>query len=510
MEAVSVGWLSILPPIIAIGLALITKEVISSLVIGIISGTLIYTIAAGGNIVVDTLKNTFMLMGNRFDLNIILFLAMVGALVSLITMAGGSRSYGTLMNKKLKSKGSAMLATGGLGALIFIDDYCNCLTVGTVMKPVTDRFKMSRAKLAYIIDATAAPVCIIAPISSWGAAVISSLPENSNIFTSGIHAMVSTIPFNLYAILSIVMLIVLSITNLDFGPMAKAEAKAMKGDLGAVDVSFGEDIKISDKGTVWDLILPVIVLIFVSALAMLENGGYFEGGMTIAEAYGNCSSGPALVLGSFVALIWAFVQFVPRKLMTSHEFMAGVTEGIKSMVPADIILVLAWTISGVCRDLLKTGEFVGTVVKNSSIPIAILPAIIFVIAAGLSFSMGTSWGTFGILIPIVFSICESVAPMLIIPVLAASLAGSVFGDHCSPISDTTIMASAGAGCDHIQHVSTQIPYCLLVASCCFVGYLVAGFSNGNLLLTLGVSVLMLFGLLVVLHKIFGAVDQKQN
>lgn len=506
MEAVSVGWLSILPPIIAIGLALITKEVISSLMIGILSGTLIYTLASGGSPVVDTLKNTFGIMGARFDLDIILFLALVGALVTLITMAGGSRSYGTLMNKKLNSKGSAMLATGGLGALIFIDDYCNCLTVGTVMKPVTDRFKMSRAKLAYIIDATAAPICIIAPISSWGAAVISSLPADSHMFDSGIQAMVSTIPYNLYAILSIVMLIALSITNLDFGPMAKAEARAEKGNLGAVDISVGDDAKISDKGTVWDLILPVIVLIMVSALAMLENGGYFEGGMTLAEAFGNCSSGPALVLGSFVALVWSFVQFVPRKLMTAREFMEGITEGIKSMVPADIILVLAWAISGVCRDLLMTGDFVSTVVQSSNIPIAVLPAITFAIAAGLSFSMGTSWGTFGILIPIVFAICESVAPSLIIPTLAASLAGSVFGDHCSPISDTTIMASAGAGCDHIEHVSTQLPYCLLVAACCFAGYLVAGFTNGNLILTLAVSVALLFGALVVLHKKFGATE----
>lgn len=504
MEAVSVGWLSILPPMIAIGLALITKEVISSLLIGILSGTLIYTASTGGHLVVDTLKNSFTLMGNRFDLNIIVFLALVGALVTLITMAGGSRSYGALMNKKLKSKGSAMLATGGLGALIFIDDYCNCLTVGTVMRSVTDRFQMSRAKLAYIIDATAAPICIIAPISSWGAAVISSLPEDSNIFDSGIHAMVSTIPFNLYALLSILMLIALSITNLDFGPMARAEAKAMKGDLGAVDVSLSEGAKISEKGSIWDLILPVVVLIVVSGLAMLENGGYFEGDMTLAQAFGNCSSGPALVIGSFVALVWAFIQFVPRKLMTAREFMGGITEGIKSMVPADIILVLAWTISGVCRDLLMTGDFVGQIVQGSNIPIAILPAITFIIAAALSFSMGTSWGTFGILIPIVFAICEAVAPSLIIPTLAASLAGSVFGDHCSPISDTTIMASAGAGCDHIEHVSTQIPYCLLVAACCFVGYLVAGFSNGNLLLTLGVSIAMLFGLLTILHAKFGS------
>lgn len=504
MESVSVGWLSILPPIIAIGLALLTKEVISSLMIGILSGTLIYTVAMGQNPVLDTLKNTFELMGNRFDLNIILFLGMVGALVALITRAGGSRAYGSAMNKRLHTPGSAMLATGGLGALIFIDDYCNCLTVGTVMKPVTDRFQISRVKLAYLIDATAAPICIIAPISSWGAAVISSMPEESTLFSSGIQAMVATVPFNLYALLSIVMIIVISLVKLDFGPMAKAEARAKKGDLGAVDTNAGNDLVISEKGRVWDLILPVVVLIVVSAFAMLENGGYFEGGMSLADAFGNCSSGPALVLGSFVALVWAFVQFVPRRLMTAREFMNGITDGVKSMVPADIILILAWTISGVCRDLLQTGEFVGEVVHTSNIPIAILPAIIFLIAAGLSFSMGTSWGTFGILIPIVCDICERVAPALIIPAMAAALAGSVFGDHCSPISDTTIMASAGAGCDHLQHVATQIPYCLVVAACCFVGYLVAGFSNGNLLLTLLVSAAMLLGTLTLLHKKYGS------
>ena len=246
------------------------------------------------------------------------------------------------------------------------------------------------------------------------------------------------------------------------------------------------------------------MLVGVSALAMLENGGYFAGGMTIAEAFGNCSSGPALVLGSFVSLVFAFLQFVPRKLMSARDFMEGITEGIKSMVPADIILVLAWTISGVCRDLLMTGEFVGEAVQTSNIPIAILPAVTFLIAAGLSFSMGTSWGTFGILIPIVFAICESVAPALIVPALAASLAGSVFGDHCSPISDTTIMASAGAGCDHIEHVSTQLPYCVVVAGCCFFGYLVAGFTNGNLILTLGVSLALLIGAMTFLHRTFGA------
>ena len=390
-----------------------------------------------------------------------------------------------------------------LGALIFIDDYCNCLTVGTVMKPVTDRYKVSRAKPAYLIDATAAPICIIAPISSWGAAVISSLPEDSNLFTSGIGAMPATVPFNLYALLSIIMVVGLCLFKPDFGPMAKCEAAAAKGDLGAADTDV-ETEKGSDKGTVGDLILPVIVLIVVSALAMLENGGYFEGGITIAEAFADCSSGPALLIGSFAGLVWALIQFVPRKLISFKGFMDSIADGAKAMVTADMILVLAWTISGVCRDLLMTGEFVGEMVKTANIPIGILPVIVFVIASALSFSMGTSWGTFGILIPIVFEICEKAAPELMIITLAASLAGSVFGDHCSPISDTTIMASAGAGCDHISHSSTQIPYCLTVAACCCVGYIAGGFTGGNRIVTFGAGVVSLLASLKFLHAKYGA------
>jgi len=505
MEAVYAGIWSILPPIIAISLALITKEVYSSLIIGIISGVLIYTANVGGNLIVDTAKYTVELIGLRFDLNIIVFLALVGALVAVISRAGGSKAYGNLMNKKLKSRESALLSTGLLGCLIFIDDYCNCLTVGTVMRPVTDRFKVSRAKLAYIIDATAAPVCIIAPISSWGAAVISNLPAESNLFDSGIGAMVATVPLNLYALLSILMVILISVKNLDFGPMANCEARALEGDLGAVKAQNNvEAPKESDNGTVWDLIVPVVVLVVVAALAMLESGGYFGGGMTIAEAFADCSSGSSLVIASFVALVWAFVQYVPRKLISARDFMDTFTEGVVSMVPADIILILAWMISGVCRNMLSTGEFVGDFVKTANIPVGILPAVTFAIAAALSFSMGTSWGTFGILIPIVFSICEVAAPELIIITLAASLAGSVFGDHCSPISDTTIMASAGAGCNHIEHVSTQLPYCLTVAACCFVGYIVGGFTGGSVIATLGSAVVCLLVAVVVLHKTAGA------
>ena len=505
MDPVQVGWLSLLPPIIAIGLALITKEVISSLVIGIFSGTLIYTYMTGGNLVVDTVQNTFTLMAGRIDIDILLFLALLGALVVVVTRAGGSRAYGKWAGTKLKGRSSTLLATSGLGALIFIDDYFNCLTVGTVMKPVTDKYKISRAKLPYIIDATAAPVCIIAPISSWAAAVGSNL-KATGAFESDLQAFVATIPYNLYAILSITMVIVLACTHLDFGPMAKAEHRAEHGDLGAIDTKMEETMEISDKGRVLDMLIPIGALIVFSIGAMLYNGGYWGDDPayhTVAAAFGNCYASGALIIGGFGALIVAFLLFVPRKLVSFRDFMDGITEGVKSMVPADIILVLAWTISGVCRELLMTGEYVKSLVENSAMPAALIPAIIFVVAAALSFSMGTAWGTFGILIPIIVPVCAAIAPQLMVVSLSATLAGSVFGDHCSPISDTTILASTGAGCNHIEHVSTQMPYCLVVAGCCFVGYLVAGFTNGSVVWTLLSSLVLLTVVLIVLHKVFG-------
>ena len=503
MEAIQVGFLSLIPPIIAISLALITKEVISSLMIGILSGTLIYSLNVGLNPVVGTVETTFKLMVSRIDMNILLFLALLGALVVVVTMAGGSRAYGQWASGKLKTKKSALLATSALGALIFIDDYFNCLTVGTVMKPVTDKHSVSRAKLAYIIDATAAPICIIAPISSWAAAVGSNLRITGE-FESDLSAFVSTIPYNLYALLSILMVVVLCLSDLDFGPMARAERKAQKGDIGAIEDTTGENGEVSPRGRVFDMLIPIGALIVFSVLAMMYNGGFWGSDPAIAgnlaAAFGNCVAAEALVLGGFAALIVAFLLFVPRKIISFRCFMSGITEGVKSMVPADIILILAWTISGVCRDLLSTGEYVRDIVQGSSMPAALIPALIFVIAAGLSFAMGTAWGTFGILIPIVVPVCAAIAPQLMIVSLSATLAGSVFGDHCSPISDTTILSSTGAGVNHIEHVSTQMPYAIVVAACSFVGYLVAGFSNANVWLTLGSSVVLLFVVLVVLHK----------
>ena len=508
MDAIDVGWLSILPPVIAIVLALITKEVISSLIVGVFSGTLIYAFSTGGGIVKAT-DVTLTLMGEKLGDNasIILFLGFLGALVAVITMAGGSRAYGEWAGNKIKTKKGAQLGTSLLGTLIFIDDYFNCLTIGTVMRPVIDKHHISRAKLAYIIDATAAPICIIAPISSWAASVISQMNglEVNGQALNGMETFMATIPYNLYAILTLIMVVVLCVTNIEFGPMAKFEEEARnnKGNLSVgMDQEGGDEfarMKISSKGSVFDLIIPIAALIIFAILSMLYIGGYFEGGMTLAEGFGNTDAGIALAIAGFGALVVAFVLFVPRQILDFKELMEGITIGVKSMVGAFIILTLAWTISGVCRDLLGTGEFVGELVRQSHMPAALIPAIVFLVAGALAFAMGTSWGTFGILIPIVTMVCGSVAPELVTAALAATLAGAVFGDHCSPISDTTILSSTGAGCKHIDHVSSQIPYTLVVAVCCFVGYLIAGFT-ANVWLTLGSSIALLGIILAILSR----------
>ena len=508
MESIDVGLLSILPPVIAIILALVTKEVISSLLIGIFSGTLIYAFHTGGGIV-EAIDVTLTLMAQKLGDNapMIIFLGFLGALVAVITMAGGSRAYGEWAGNKIKGKKGVQLGTSLLGVLIFIDDYFNCLTIGTVMRPLADKYKISRAKLAYIIDATAAPICIIAPISSWAASVISQMGglEVNGTPLNGMNTFMATIPFNLYAILTLIMVVVLCVTNIEFGPMAKFEEEARNGNgQGSMSMDQSEadefaNMKISPKGKVYDLIIPILALIVFAVLSMLYVGGYFEGGMTLAEGFGNTDAGKALAIAGFGALLVAFVLFVPRKVLSFKEFMDGIGTGVKSMVGAFIILILAWTISGVCRELIGTGEYVGNLVATSHMPPALIPAIVFVVAGGLSFAMGTSWGTFGILIPIVTMICSAVAPQLVVVSLAATLAGAVFGDHCSPISDTTILSSTGAGCKHIDHVSSQIPYTLVVAGCCLVGYLIAGFT-ANVWLTLGGSILLLAIVLFVLNQ----------
>ena len=505
MEPYYAGALSILPPIIAVVLALITKEVFSSLLLGILTGSLIYSIGIGSDmIIVSTVENAFKIMVDKVDFNIILFCSLLGALVYVISMAGGSRAYGKWAAKKIKGRRSALLSTSALGAFIFIDDYFNCLTVGTVMRPITDTYRISRAKLAYIIDATAAPICIIAPISSWAAAVGSNL-KSTGAFESEMEAFVSTIPWNFYALLCIIMVIMVSVGNFDFGPMRRSEIAAINGESSNNNEKTDDDAPtIHAQGTVLDMVVPILALIVFATLSLLYCGGYWgedPAYHTIAAAFGNTSAGPALVIASFAALLVAFIQFVGRRLLTLKTFMQGVIKGVQAMIPANMILVLAWAISGICRDLLETQVFIGSLVQNDAgLAGNLMPAIIFAIASFLSFSTGTAWGTFGILIPIVVTVAQAIAPSgeLTIIALSATLAGSVFGDHCSPISDTTILSSAGSGCVHIEHVSTQLPYACITAISAFIGYVIAGLTL-SLPLSLGSAIVVMVISLTYLH-----------
>jgi len=487
---IETGWLSILPPIIAIVLAFITKEVYSSLFIGIISGMLIYAYAGDGTFLSATAM-TFDMMSSKIADNayMIIFLALLWAVVSLVSKSGGSEAYGKWAGEKLKSKRSATLATSLLGVLIFIDDGFNCLTVGTVMRPITDRLRISREKLAYIIDATAAPVCIIAPVSSWAVAVASEVSEKD-----GFNIFLSTIPYNFYALMTILMVLVISITGRDFGPMKKAEADA--AGIASSEVSKAD--RPESKGKVIDLVLPIVVLVICAILGMAYVGGFFEG-VTFSEAIGyNPTAG--LSLGAFAGLVTAMVLYLPRKLMKPKELIECIVGGIGSIVPPMLILILSWSLGGVCRQLIGTGVFISGFVNGSSLPMGFLPFLIFVIAALMSFSMGTSWGTFGMLIPIVTMICEADGVgALLIPALGATLAGSVYGDHCSPISDTTILASTGADCKHIRHVETQLPYATLVAVVSAIGYLIVGFMDTPIVALL-LETVILIGTIMFLSR----------
>lgn len=515
MEALTLmnfGWLSILPPIIAIVLALTTKEVISSLLIGILSGALIYS---HGN-PVRMVESTFAVMGDRMSGNvyILIFLGLLGALVLVITRAGGSAAYGDWAVKRIKTRRGASLATCALGCLIFIDDYFNCLSVGTVMRPVTDKHRISRAKLAYLLDATAAPICIIAPISSWGASVATYIQDAGA--GNGMSVFVKLIPYNLYAVLTIIMVLTVCSTKLNFGPMARFEKNAVeKGDLfsGSGDVRTDEVARASvvGKGKVYDLVIPILALIFCTVMAMAYTGGAFGGGVSFIASFGECDASFSLAMGSFLALIVAFLLFVPRKVISFRDFMDSITEGIKSMVPAFTILILAWTIGGICSaDYLNTGGFVGNLVNNSSFPTFVLPAITFAVAAFLGFATGTSWGTMALLIPIGTAICTPAGTAhLLMPVLGSILAGAVYGDHISPISDTTILSSTGAACNHIDHVSTQVIYASVVAACCFVGYVIMGVFDNNYI-GMGAALVLLTAVLLLIYKKWNVdVDYKE-
>ena len=465
---------SLVPPIIAIVLALITKEVYSSLFVGILVGGIIY---ANGNFettMVHTIQDGFIAsIADSYNIGILIFLVLLGALVSMMNKAGGSLAFGRWTTKHIKSRIGAQLATVVLGVLIFIDDYFNCLTVGSVMRPVTDKHNVSRAKLAYLIDATAAPVCIIAPISSWAAAV-AGFAKGSGA-ASGMSLFINAIPYNFYAILTIVMMLFLAFSNMDYGPMKKHELNALKGDLFTSGEKSDAQTEIVDnpKGKVVDLIIPVVVLIITCVLGMIYSGGFFSGADFIT-AFSESDASVGLVIGSFAAIIFAVIFFLLRRVLSFKALMESLPDGFKAMVPAIMILCCAWTLKTM-TDSLGAKIFISQLVEGSADSLQLfLPAIIFLIAVGLSFSTGTSWGTFGILIPIVLSVFGSQSGTITIVAISACMAGAVCGDHCSPISDTTIMASAGAQCNHINHVSTQLPYALTVAGVSFVTYIIAG------------------------------------
>lgn len=505
VEIISFGWWSILPPIIAIVLALITKEVISSLLVGIFAGALIYT---KGNVVL-MFVTTLTLMGEKIGGNasLLIFLGLLGAIVSLVTVTGGSRAYGDWAVKHIKTRRGASLATMFLGVLIFIDDYFNCLSVGTVMRPVTDKHRISRAKLAYLLDSTAAPICIIAPISSWGASVASYMQDSG--VENGMLAFIKTIPYNLYAITTIVMVLFVCITNFNFGSMAKFEKNATElGDLHSnennPDTHSPEpENTVKTKGKVIDLVLPIVILILLTILSMVYTGGFFDDTSTgingIFTAIGNTDASLSLALGSVGTIILTMLFYLPRKVISFTNFMKCITTGIQSMVPAFTILILAWSIGGISSaGYLNTGGFIGGIISQSSFPVFILPAIIFIVAGFLGFATGTSWGTMALLIPIGAAICGTpdTAPLLI-PVFSSILAGAVYGDHISPISDTTILSSTGAKCNHIDHVSSQLPYATLIAGCCFIGYIVMGLVN-NAILPLITTFVLLAGSIYVI------------
>lgn len=487
------GILSIVPPIVAIALALITKEVITSLLIGILSGGLIYT---GGNIIA-ALETVFDLMGKKLGDNalMLVFLAMLGSLVMVMNMAGGSFAYGKWASKKIKSKKMAKLATSFLGILIFIDDYFNCLTVGAVMKPIVDENKVSRAKLAHIIDSTAAPVCILAPVSSWAASVVAVIGDTG--VKNPMSVFLSTIPMNVYPILTLLLILYFCTSDIEIGVMEKYELNDTSRLVENEDVGY----KYSKNGKVYDLVVPILVLIFVTVMMMLKTGGFFTDGVGAAAAFGDANVNLSLVIGAFFAIVVSFLLFIPRKLLKFEEFMKGIVDGMKTMVSAIVILSLAWTIGGITSDeFLNTGSYIASLISNSTMPMWLLPAIIFVVGAFLSFSTGTAWGTFGILIPIMVPILMHINHMHYLTiVLAAIFSGSVFGDHCSPISDTTILSSAGAGCDHIAHVSSQLPYAISVGVASALAFLISGII-GKPTLTLPIGILVLAVIVFVLRN----------
>lgn len=486
---------SLLPPILAIVLALVTKEVYSSLFIGVAVGAMMFA----GFHPWNSFVAFFDIMKSSMNLNILIFDVLLGMIIVLMQKSGGSAAYGNWAGTKIKSKKSALLATTGLGCLIFVDDYFNCLTVGSVMRPVTDRFQVSRAKLAYIIDATAAPVCIIAPISSWAAAVNSYVPADAGI--TGFQLFLRTIPYNLYALLTLAMILYIVLTGFDFGLMKKHEDNAAKGDLFTSGGEEFDQVKVEEtasRGRVIDLVLPVIMLIGSAVGAMIYTG-YLDGATNIIDAFAGCDAETSLIFATMITVLFMLVLYLPRRVITFKGFMDSFVEGFKLMIPAVAILIFAWSLKGV-GDALGIDVFVEALVGANTSASAIIPAIMFAVAVFLAFSTGTSWGTFAILVPIVVAMFPGAGQleMMIISV-SAVLAGAVCGDHVSPISDTTVMSSAGAQSNHINHVSTQMQYATVVAVVCVVGYVIAGFVK-VWWITLGLSLAILFTVLTFMKK----------
>ena len=487
---------ALLPPLVAIILALITKEVYSSLFVGIVVGALLYSGFKFEGTVTQIFEGGIIkVLSDSYNVGILIFLVILGSVVCMMNKAGGSAAFGRWASKKIHTRVGAELAAIILGILIFIDDYFNCLTVGSVMRPVTDRHHVSRAKFAYLIDATAAPVCIIAPISSWAAAVSGFVKGQD-----GLAIFVRTIPYNFYAILTIVMMVGMVLMKTEFGAMRTHEINALNGDLYTTSArpyeNATDDETLNPRGKVIDLVIPIVVLVICCVISMIYTGGFFSG-TDFVTAFSQSDASTGLAMGSAFGLVFAIIFYMIRRVVNFRDCMGCIPEGFKAMVPAIMILTFAWTLKAM-TDSLGAAVFVEEAMRSVAGGIeVILPAIIFLVGCGLAFATGTSWGTFGILIPIVVAVFEKSSPEMMIISMSACMAGAVCGDHCSPISDTTIMASAGAQCDHVTHVSTQLPYAILAAAVSFVTYIVAGFvKTAWIALPVGI-VLMLIVLFVI-------------
>ena len=505
VPAVYATFWALVPPVVAIGLALITKEVYSSLFIGVLMGGILYSgFSFEGTITHIFEDGMINVLSDSYNVGILIFLVILGTMVCLMNRAGGSAAFGQFAADHIKGRVGAELATILLGCLIFIDDYFNCLTVGSVMRPVTDKFKVSRAKLAYLIDATAAPICIIAPISSWAAAVTGFVEGED-----GFSIFVRAIPYNFYAILTIVMMIGMVLLRTEFGSMKFHEKNALRGDLYTTPgrpYDTEKQPEVSVRGTVLDLLIPIISLIICCMVGMLYTGGFFSG-EDVVTAFSQSDASLGLTMGSFFGRLITIGLYQVRRVLKFSECMACIPEGFKSMVPAIMILSFAWTLKAM-TDSLGADVYVATVVASRTRSLLnFLPAIIFVVGCFLAFATGTSWGTFGILIPIVVAVFENSNPDLMIISISACMAGAVCGDHCSPISDTTIMASAGAQCEHVNHVTTQLPYAVTAAAVSLVSYIIAGFVQ-SAWIALPIAIALMVATMFVIRAVNGVLKEE--